>query len=75
MMVRRCSSRGPRGNEPVCGACIYWLLFPGGSRIVVEVTSAEAHHMEQERMGIREVLTFLNLRWPRPTDPNRRAIQ
>lgn len=65
MMTQRCDFRYPPGNAGVCGACVYWLLLPGGFKILAEVSSTEAHHMEQSRMNLEQVLAFLGLRWPR----------
>lgn len=66
--TQRCDFRIPPGNAGVCGVCVYWLMLPGGIRLAVEVTSSEAHHMQQERMSVKEVLAFLNLRWQRSND-------
>ena len=63
MMTQRCNFRYPPGNAGVCGACVYWLLFPGGSKLLVEVSSSAAHEMEQARMTLEQVLAFLDLRW------------
>jgi hypothetical protein len=65
MLTQRCDYRPPPGNAGTCNACVYWILLPGGVRIAVEVSSAEAHEMERRRMNIEQVLAFLGLRWPR----------
>jgi len=73
MTSQRCNAKPPPGNAGVCGTCVYWIMLPGGVRIAVEITSNEAHFMQQERMHEKEVLSFLNLRWVRPAQPSRPA--
>jgi len=62
MLTQRCTYREPPGKG-VCNVCVYWLLLPGGFRILVELTSAEAHDMEQKRLNLEQLLGFLGLRW------------
>jgi hypothetical protein len=64
-LVERCEHRDPPGRRAdECGKLVYWLLVPGGYRIAAEVSSAEAHQMELQRLEIENVLAFLGLRWP-----------
>src|SRR5450759_1736056 len=63
MLTQRCDFKRPPGNAGTCDACVYWILLPGGFRIAVEVTSAEAHEMERRRMTIEQLLEYLGLRW------------
>lgn len=71
MLAERCSHLEPPGNIE-CGELVYWILVPGGMRIVAQISSAEAHAMETTCIGIEDadrcltqILTFLGLRWPR----------
>lgn len=68
MVVRRCEFKWEAAGAGRCNTCVYWILMPGGYRIVKEVTSSEAHEMEQQRMTVKEVVMFLGLRWQRPVD-------
>jgi hypothetical protein len=61
----RCRFKIPPGNAGICGLVYYWLAFPGGIRVVVEVTSAELHEMERARMDIDQVRAYLGLKWGR----------
>ncbi len=63
MLTQRCGHKYPPGNAGTCDVCIYWLQLPGGFRIVVEVTSAEAFEMQAKRMNIEQLLTYVGLRW------------
>lgn len=63
MLAERCEYREPPGNKGECGKLIYWILVPGGIRIIAEVTSSEAHEMESKCMDVEQVLSFLGLRW------------
>lgn len=52
-----------RGSGVECGMLVYWMLFPGGIRLVAEVTSRELHEMERAHMSIAQIRDFLGLRW------------
>lgn len=65
MLAERCGHLYPPGNRGECQKLIYWMLVPGGLRIVAEISSSEAHEMETKCMDVEKVLTFLGLRWPR----------
>jgi hypothetical protein len=65
MLAERCEYKAPPGNAGECGKLIYWILVPGGFRIVAEITSSEAHAMESRCMDVEQVLSFLGLRWSR----------
>lgn len=59
----RCKHKPPpRGVE--CGLLVYWVLFPGGTRLVVEVSSRELRDMEDRRMNVEQVREYLGLSWP-----------
>jgi hypothetical protein len=58
--AKRCLFKWPPGNAGTCGAIVCWLTFKDGTRVVIEVTSSEAHNME--KMGTEERLEYLNLR-------------
>jgi hypothetical protein len=61
----RCRFKIPPGNVGICGIVYYLLTFPGGVRVVVEVSSAELHTMEKAHMNVDEARIFLGLRWTR----------
>jgi hypothetical protein len=66
MLAERCEFRPPPGRvADECGAVVYWLRVPGAMKIVAEITSSEAHEMEEKGMSIADILEFLGLRWPR----------
>src|SRR4051812_29027514 len=62
MLTQRCVHREPPGKT-VCNLCVYWLMLPGGFRILLELTSAEAHDLEKRRLNLVQLLEFLGLRW------------
>ena len=62
MLTQRCDYRDP-GTRVVCNACVYWLLLPGGFRILLELTSSEAHELEKRRLNLEQLLAYLGLRW------------
>jgi hypothetical protein len=68
MVAKRCSFKWQPGNAGLCGECVYWFELPGDYRIVVHVTSSEAYEMQQKRMGVKEALAYVGLRWTRPVD-------
>jgi hypothetical protein len=58
----RCQFHEPPGKH-ACGAVVLLLQFIPGIRIVVDVSSAELHHMESPRMTLSEIRDFLGLTW------------
>lgn len=64
MLAERCDFRPPPGRvADECGAIVYWLRVPGGIKIAAEITSGEAHEMEEKSMLIDDILSFLGIRW------------
>jgi hypothetical protein len=61
----RCRYRIPPGDAGICGSIVYWISFPGGGRVVVEVTSAQLIAMEAAHMDIHQARAYLGLKWPR----------
>jgi hypothetical protein len=62
----RCKYREPPAKQHgVCGAVLYWMVFPGGVRAVVQVTSAELFEMERAHMDIDQAREYLGLKWRR----------
>jgi hypothetical protein len=52
-----------RETSRECGLLVYWMLIPGGARLVIEVTSLELRDMEQQHMSVEQIRDFLGLNW------------
>ena len=65
----RCKHRipppeGQGGPNAQCDKVVWWVHLPGGHRIVVEVSSIEAHVVEAVRpQTLEEVLALFGMRW------------
>lgn len=59
----RCKHRPPPSGLE-CGAFVWVLLMPGGTRFVAEVTIDELRHMQTVSMSVEQSLLFLGATRP-----------
>lgn len=59
----RCVWRVAGPRSPECGSIVLLIALTEGLRCVVEVSHAEARHIEQSRMSPAEAAHYLGLAW------------